>query len=430
MANENRPIRRSASDLAAAAPAEFTTEDTWRVFRIMSEFVEGFETMSQVGPAVSIFGSARTPRSHGDYRKARKLAAMLVEKDFTIITGGGPGIMEAANRGAHDAHGTSVGLNITLPHEQVSNPWANVRLDFRYFFARLVMFVKYANAFVCFPGGFGTLHEFFNSMTLIQTGKAAPFPVVLIGRRYWSGLVDWIRKSMLKDTYNKIDQADMDLFHVTDSLHEAVRIIMECREQTTAAAAESARQPCHNGHAALRRRNVYRQARHPGKNAARQEQGPVGDSGFPGSKFRRFRRSYSLPAIPFLLVVFGRHGVVAASREGMAPQNPPDAQARADGRASRPHRLDEIPAARRLETALAADDRRKCHLVRLDNADQHRRSPRRYHPHQPTRARRIMTAPVRPGRRTLPGPSTWRPGSSRSCEGPTTSTSRRHAAGA
>jgi len=205
--------------------SEFTTQDPWRVFRIMSEFVDGFETMSHVGPAVSIFGSARTPRSHRDYLRARKLAAMLVERGFAIMTGGGPGIMEAANRGAHEAHGTSVGLNITLPHEQVSNPWANVRLDFRYFFARMVMFVKYANAFVCFPGGFGTLHEFFNSMTLIQTEKAAPFPVVLIGRRYWSGLIDWMRKSMLKDTYNKIDPGDLNIFHLTDSLIEAARII-------------------------------------------------------------------------------------------------------------------------------------------------------------------------------------------------------------
>jgi len=209
--------------------AEFTTQDPWRVFRIMSEFVDGFEAMSHVGPAVSVFGSARTPRSHRDYLRARKLAAMLVERGFAIITGGGPGIMEAANRGAHEAHGTSVGLNITLPHEQVSNPWANVRLDFRYFFARLVMFVKYANAFVCFPGGFGTLHEFFNSMTLIQTDKAAPFPVVLIGRRYWGGLIDWMRKSLLKDTYNKIDPVDLNIFHLTDSLIEAARIIERSR---------------------------------------------------------------------------------------------------------------------------------------------------------------------------------------------------------
>jgi uncharacterized protein (TIGR00730 family) len=208
-----------------AEPQPFTNEDTWRVFRIMSEFVEGFETMSRLGPAVSVFGSARTPRSSADYRKARRLAAMLAEAGFSIITGGGPGAMEAANRGAHDAHGLSVGLNITLPHEQRSNPWADLRLDFRYFFARLVMFVKYACAFVCFPGGFGTLHEFYNSMTLIQTEKVAPFPVILIGRSFWTGLLEWMDKMMLRTGYPKIDKRDMGMFHLTDSLAEAVAII-------------------------------------------------------------------------------------------------------------------------------------------------------------------------------------------------------------
>jgi uncharacterized protein (TIGR00730 family) len=208
-----------------AEPQPFTNEDTWRVFRIMSEFVEGFETMSRLGPAVSVFGSARTPRDSADYRKARKLAAMLAQEGFSIITGGGPGTMEAANRGAHDVHGLSVGLNITLPQEQQANPWADLRLDFRYFFARLVMFVKYACAFVCFPGGFGTLHEFYNSMTLIQTEKVAPFPVILIGRSFWSGLVEWMDKTMLRTGYAKIDQRDMQMFHVTDSLTDAVAII-------------------------------------------------------------------------------------------------------------------------------------------------------------------------------------------------------------
>lgn len=207
----------------------FATEDTWRVFRIMSEFVEGFETMGPIGPAVSVFGSARTPKSDASYAEARKLSRMLVERDFAIITGGGPGIMEAANRGAHDAGGTSVGLNITLPNEQKDNPYANVRVDFRYFFARLVMFVKYSCAFVCFPGGFGTLHEFFNSMTLIQTGKAERFPVVLIGRNYWKGLLKWMHKNLLHDGYAKVDAGDLDLFSITDSLDEAVRIIEEAR---------------------------------------------------------------------------------------------------------------------------------------------------------------------------------------------------------
>ena len=204
---------------------EFTQEDPWRVFRIMSEFVEGFETMSRLGPAISIFGSSKTPRSHTDYAKARKLAHTLAKKGLAIITGGGPGIMEAANRGAREAKGTSVGLNITLPLEQKANPYLNVRLDFRYFFARLVMFVKYSCSFVCFPGGFGTLHEFFNSMTLIQTGKIEQFPVVLIGRSYWKGITNWMRRRMLDGQYNKIETQDMQLFHITDRLDEAVAII-------------------------------------------------------------------------------------------------------------------------------------------------------------------------------------------------------------
>ncbi len=208
----------------------FTDNDPWRVFRIMSEFVDGFETMGNIGPAVSIFGSARTPKSDKYYVMARKLAKMLCEHELAIITGGGPGIMEAANRGAHDVGGTSVGLNITLPHEQTANPYHDVRLDFRYFFARLVMFVKYSCSFVCFPGGFGTLHEFFNSMTLIQTGKAERFPVVLIGKEYWSGMEKWVKKVMLNDGYNKIDADDLDLFTITDSLDEALKIIVDAKE--------------------------------------------------------------------------------------------------------------------------------------------------------------------------------------------------------
>ncbi|MFB3891576.1 MAG: TIGR00730 family Rossman fold protein [Phycisphaerae bacterium] len=208
---------------------ELFQQDTWRIFRIMSEFVEGFEVMGRIGPAVSVFGSARTPESDPFYAKARQLARMLAEKGFAIVTGGGPGIMEAANRGAHEVGGTSVGLNITLPHEQKFNPYANLRMDYHYFFARLVMFVKYACSFVCFPGGYGTLHEFFNSMTLIQTGKAEKFPVILIGKRYWRGLTDWMRKTLLDNEYAKIDPGDLALFHVTDDLAEAVSIIDEAR---------------------------------------------------------------------------------------------------------------------------------------------------------------------------------------------------------
>ena len=213
--------------MPTAAEPEFVREDPWRVFRILSEFVDGFETMSRVGRAVSIFGSARTPEDDPYYRKARKLANMLAKKQYTIITGGGPGIMAAANRGAFEVGGPSVGLNITLPIEQFPNPYQDLTLDFRYFFVRLVMFVKYSCAFVCFPGGFGTLHEFFNSMTLIQTGKARRFPVILIGRSFWDGLEEWIDKIMLHKSYRKIDPEDMDQFVITDSLHEAMDVICQ-----------------------------------------------------------------------------------------------------------------------------------------------------------------------------------------------------------
>lgn len=204
---------------------QFVNQDPWRVFRIMSEFVDGFETMSRLGPAVSIFGSSRTPRSAPQYRRARKLARMLAQRGCAIITGGGPGIMEAANRGAHDVEGISVGLNVTLPEEQKTNPYHEIRLDFRYFFARLMMFVKYSCSFICFPGGYGTLHEFFNSMTLIQTHKSERFPVILIGRTFWKGLDTWIRTVMLHRGHPKISPEDLDLFVITDSLTEAVRIV-------------------------------------------------------------------------------------------------------------------------------------------------------------------------------------------------------------
>lgn len=220
--------------------SEMMHEDTWRIFRIMSEFVEGFESMGRIGPAVSVFGSARTPDTDPYYAQARKLGKLLAEKGFAVITGGGPGIMEAANRGAHEAGGTSVGLNITLPHEQKANPYLTIRMDYHYFFARLVMFVKYASSFVCFPGGFGTLHEFYNSMTLIQTGKAEKFPVVLIGREFWSDLVRWMDKTLLHHSYPKIDPDDMHLFTITDSVEEACEIILEARKRDLQAPAKPA----------------------------------------------------------------------------------------------------------------------------------------------------------------------------------------------
>ena len=207
---------------------EFTyrnaAEETWRIFRIMAEFVEGIEIMSQIGPAVSVFGSARTPPDNPHYQQAEELAAKLVKADFAVITGGGPGIMEAANKGATEAGGKSVGLNISLPAEQEANPYQNISVDFHYFFVRKVMFVKYAGAFVIFPGGFGTMDEFFESMTLIQTGKIPAFKVVLIGKSFWNPLVDWLRDTMLAEHAN-ISPDDLDLFTTTDDVDETVSII-------------------------------------------------------------------------------------------------------------------------------------------------------------------------------------------------------------
>jgi uncharacterized protein (TIGR00730 family) len=190
----------------------------------MSEFVDGFEVMSQIGLAVSIFGSARTPPNNRYYKLAYRMGQELAQRGLTVITGGGPGIMEAANKGADQAQGKSVGLNIALPQEQTANPYANIRLDFHYFFARKVMFVKYACAFVCFPGGFGTMDEFFEALTLIQTEKSESFPVILFGSTYWKGLTDWIQQTMLR-RHRHISPEDMRLFTVTDSLKEALQII-------------------------------------------------------------------------------------------------------------------------------------------------------------------------------------------------------------
>lgn len=218
---------------------EFTyrtaAEETWRIFRIISEFVEGVEEMTRIGPAVSIFGSSRTPPDDPYYRKATEIAAKLAQRGFAIITGGGPGIMEAANKGAYEAGGTSVGLNIALPLEQVPNSYQNVTLDFHYFFARKVMLVKYASAFICFPGGFGTMDEFFESMTLMQTGKTDPMKVILIGESFWGPLVEWIRETMLAER-EAISPSDLDLFSVTDDLDEAVEQICSHHKATETAA--------------------------------------------------------------------------------------------------------------------------------------------------------------------------------------------------
>jgi hypothetical protein len=202
------------------------SRETWRLFRILAEFVDGFEVMSEVGPAVTVFGSARTTEDQHAYQQAMDCGRMSVERGLAVITGGGPGIMEAANRGAFEAGGKSVGLNIDLPQEQQPNPYQTYDLSFRYFFVRKVMFVKYACGFVIFPGGFGTMDEFFESITLIQTLKIEPFPVVCISHDFWDGLIDWMRTTMLK-RYSTVSAADMDLFRVTDSVDEAMDIISE-----------------------------------------------------------------------------------------------------------------------------------------------------------------------------------------------------------
>ncbi|MEO1129062.1 MAG: TIGR00730 family Rossman fold protein [Planctomycetota bacterium] len=198
--------------------------EAWRVFRIMAEFVEGFETLSGVPAAVSVFGSARTKPEDPVYRQAEQLGAKLAQSGLAVITGGGPGVMEAANKGAWEAGGCSVGLNIALPMEQMPNPYQTIKLDFDYFFCRKVMLVKYARAFVIFPGRFGTMDEFFESLTLIQTHKIDPFPVICVGTSFWSGLVDWVRQTM-HQSFATISPEDLDLVRLTDDLDEVVDVI-------------------------------------------------------------------------------------------------------------------------------------------------------------------------------------------------------------
>jgi uncharacterized protein (TIGR00730 family) len=197
----------------------FLDSDPWRSLRIMAEFVEGFDALAAVGKAVTIFGSARIHDGDPYYGKARELAGLLAKEGFAVITGGGPGIMEAANRGCHEAGGLSIGCNIELPHEQAVNPYVDLGVEFRYFFARKVMFVKYADGFAIFPGGFGTLDELFESLTLIQTGKIRHFPVVLVGTEYWAGLLDWLRREAA--SRGTIDPGDLDLMRCTDDMAEA-----------------------------------------------------------------------------------------------------------------------------------------------------------------------------------------------------------------
>ena len=200
----------------------FVHTDPWRVLRIMGEFVDGFDVLARVGLAVTVFGSARIKADSPYYAAAREVGAGIARRGYAVITGGGPGIMEAANRGANEAGGLSIGCNIELPHEQSPNPYANLSIDFRYFFVRKTMFVKYSEAFVVFPGGFGTMDELFESLTLIQTGKVKRFPVVLYGSRYWGGLLDWIRETLLREGMVSAD--DLALVQVVDTTDEVCAI--------------------------------------------------------------------------------------------------------------------------------------------------------------------------------------------------------------
>ena len=202
---------------------EITIKDSWRMFHIIAEFVEGFEALAEIPPAVTIFGSSRANPDDDVYQKAELIATRLAENGFAVITGGGPGVMEAANKGAALAGGQSIGLNIQLPFEQYANPYSNLNLSFRYFFVRKVMFVKYAVAYIILPGGFGTLDELFESVTLIQTKKIKPFPVILVGSEYWKGLLDWVKGTVLKE--GKISPDDLDILHITDDPDDIIKTI-------------------------------------------------------------------------------------------------------------------------------------------------------------------------------------------------------------
>lgn len=211
--------------LSPAQSSDWVHDDPWRVMRIQSEFVEGFGALAELGPAISIFGSARTKPDHPDYAIAERAAQLIVERGYAVITGGGPGVMEAANKGAHEAGGTSVGLGIELPFEQGMNQYVDLGVNFRYFFARKTMFVKYASGFVVLPGGFGTFDELFEALTLVQTHKVTEFPIALVGRDYWGGLVDWLKGAVAER--GMINPSDVDLFHVVDTPEEAVQIVAD-----------------------------------------------------------------------------------------------------------------------------------------------------------------------------------------------------------
>ena len=209
--------------LDSHGPSDWVHTDPWRVLRIQAEFVEGFGMLAELPRAVTVFGSARTGREDPEYRLGRELGAALAESGFAVVTGGGPGVMEAVNRGCSDAGGLSVGLGIELPFEQGLNPWVDLGINFRYFFARKTMFVKYSQAFVCLPGGFGTLDELFEALTLVQTKKVTKFPVVLLGTDYWGGLYDWL-KGVVRGS-GKIGDKDLALLHLTDDIDDTVQVV-------------------------------------------------------------------------------------------------------------------------------------------------------------------------------------------------------------
>ncbi|MGW1376748.1 LOG family protein [Streptomyces sp. NPDC002446] len=209
--------------LDSEGPSEWVHTDPWRVMRIQSEFVEGFGALAELGPAVSVFGSARTPRDSKEYDAGVRIGRALVDAGFAVITGGGPGAMEAANKGANEAGGVSVGLGIELPFEQGMNDYVNLGVDFRYFFVRKTCFVKYARGFVVLPGGLGTLDELFEALTLVQTRKVTRFPIVLFGTAYWSGLVDWLRDTVIAE--GKASMHDLELFHLSDDVDEAIALV-------------------------------------------------------------------------------------------------------------------------------------------------------------------------------------------------------------
>ena len=211
--------------LDSRGPTDWVHTDPWRVMRIQSEFVEGFGALAELPRAVTVFGSARTQRDSVTYQLGRDIGAALAREGFAVITGGGPGTMEAANRGANEAGGLSVGLGIELPFEQGINQWVDLGVNFRYFFARKMMFIKYSQGFVCLPGGFGTLDELTEALTLVQTKKVTKFPVVLFGSAYWGGLVDWIRSTILAE--GNISPGDLDLLYVTDSIDDMIRVVHE-----------------------------------------------------------------------------------------------------------------------------------------------------------------------------------------------------------